>query len=67
MVKTKKELSEVSDGYLLEIYEEAKEHAEDFETYYYTEFTYREIESELESRGYLLKWVKAEPEEEYGR
>ncbi|MBR3823577.1 MAG: hypothetical protein IKJ39_00090 [Lachnospiraceae bacterium] len=64
MVKTKNELKKASDKYLLEIYEEAKEHPEDFETFYCTDYAYREIESELESRGYQLKWVK-EAEEEY--
>ena len=58
MVKTTEELKTISDARLLEIYEIAKVHMVDFDSFYCVEYSFGTIVNELQSRGYRLRWVK---------
>lgn len=58
MVKTLNELKHISDGHLLEVYEIAKEHEDNFNDHFCVDYSFKEIESELEERGYHLQWVR---------
>lgn len=58
MVKTIKELKQVSDNYLLEMYEIVQEHEDNVRDFYCVEYSFGDIVDELESRGYRRGWTR---------